>query len=138
MLKILFMFKNLIIVLALICSSFVGCQEKKQGYDIDLNAEQFEDRISAGNAYLLDVRTPGEVSEGVIEGAVVMDVLDDSFLEQFKMIPKDKTIYIYCKVGGRSKKTAKFLKEQGYDSIYHLDGGIKAWVKADKKIVKKQ
>jgi rhodanese-related sulfurtransferase len=37
---------------------------------------------------------------------------------------------VYCGSGIRSAKAAAILKEKGYDQVYELDGGIKAWKEA--------
>ena len=129
------MMRKHILIFVIISSSFLGCQKKKDPNVVDLSVTEFEQQISSENIYLLDVRTPEEVSEGVIEGAVVLDILDASFVEQYKMIPKDKVLYIYCRSGNRSRKAAAFLKSKGYDFIFHLDGGMKAWLKENKALV---
>jgi rhodanese-related sulfurtransferase len=34
---------------------------------------------------------------------------------------------LYCKVGGRSGKAAKKLKEAGFTKVYDLKGGFDKW-----------
>ena len=127
--------KKIILILIIITSSIVGCQEKKEGIVVDLSVAEFEQHIAKDGVFLLDVRTPEEVAEGIIEGAVVLDFLDASFTEKYEMIPKDKVLYIYCRSGNRSRKAAAFLKEKGYNSIHHLDGGMKAWLNENKLVI---
>lgn len=128
------MIKKITMVFFFLIMSLASCQEKKDQNGIDLNVTEFEKHISEEDAYLLDVRTPDEVSKGKIEGAAVLDIMGSEFKEKYSSLPKDKTLYIYCRSGNRSRKAVKFLKENGYNSVYHLDGGIKAWVNANKKI----
>ena len=125
------------VILFLLVASLTGCQEEKGQNKIDVSVSEFEKRITKENAYLLDVRTPDEVLEGVIEGAVVLNILGPEFKKQFRALPKNKIVYVYCKSGNRSRKAVIFLKEQGYDSVYHLDGGMDAWRNANKKIKQK-
>ena len=40
---------------------------------------------------------------------------------------KNKPLYIYCAVGGRSNKAARKLIAEGFDSIYDLKGGFNKW-----------
>ena len=46
-------------------------------------------------------------------------------IETFKQ-SKNKTYYIYCKSGNRSRKTSQFLAQRGYD-VVNLDGGYTAY-----------
>ena len=73
------------------------------------------------------MRTPGEVAQGKIEGAVVIDFYQPDFMEQVSKISKDQEIYLYCAVGARSEEAAQMLVQQGYTKVYHLQGGIQAW-----------
>jgi len=77
--------------------------------------------------YLLDVREPKEWAIAHIEGAVLKPF--STFKNNYADIPKDKKIYIHCKVGGRSLKAAQFLKTKGYRQVFNVKGGIDAWAK---------
>ncbi|WP_298502073.1 rhodanese-like domain-containing protein [uncultured Maribacter sp.] len=81
------------------------------------------------NALLVDVRTPGEYNNGHIENAININWFDDNFAEQFNNINKEKTIYLYCKVGGRSAKAQAKLSSLGYTNVINLDGGYDAYSK---------
>jgi rhodanese-related sulfurtransferase len=76
---------------------------------------------------LVDVRTPAEYQKGHLDGAVNIDFLAPGFADQWKGIDTDRTIYVYCKVGGRSAKAAKLLDSLGYQSVVDLTGGYDAW-----------
>ena len=76
---------------------------------------------------LLDVRTPGEVAEGMIEGAINIDVEADGFDEKIEMLDKTKPIYVYCRSGQRSATAAEILVQHGFPIIYDLEGGYLAW-----------
>lgn len=130
------MIKKGTLLLLFLGITLVNCQEKKVKKGVDLSVTEFEKQIVTPNAYLLDVRTPREVSAGVIEGAAVLDMMSSDFMEKYNTIPKDKNIYVYCRSGNRSKQVLEFLKSKGYASVYHLDGGIKAWINENKKIKK--
>lgn len=124
------------ILLVLIVGVLMSCQQNKSQIVKDVSVVEFAKKINNKDSFLLDVRTPAEVQDGVIEGAVVLDFMDGSFRQKYKsLIPKDKTLYIYCRWGNRSRRAAVFLYENGYTEINHLDGGIKAWNQAGKKTV---
>ena len=75
--------------------------------------------------YLLDVREQTEWNIARIEGAHLKPI---SALEKdFKDVPKNKTVYCFCKSGGRSDKAIEFLRSQGYTDLVKVSGGIKAW-----------
>ena len=73
---------------------------------------------------LLDVRTPDEYRQGHIPGAVLMPV--SSIADRYQSIPKDVTLVVYCRSGGRSAIAVRFLRQHGYESA-SLAGGYMAW-----------
>ena len=92
---------------------------------ITLTAQEFASKSSAGT--VLDVRTSGEVAQGKIAGALVIDFYSPDFINQVNQISKDQEVYVYCAVGARSEEAARMLLQQGYTKVYHLQGGIQAW-----------
>ncbi len=77
------------------------------------------------NLYLLDVREQIEWNIARIKGAHLKPL--STLAENYRDIPKDKTVYCYCKVGGRSARAIEFLKSQGYSKLINVTGGIDAW-----------
>jgi thiol-disulfide isomerase/thioredoxin len=53
------------------------------------------------------------------------------FEERIKYLDKNKPVYTYCLVGGRSAAAAARLREEGFKEVYNLQGGITAWKKAE-------
>ena len=78
---------------------------------------------------LIDVRTPEEFNAGHIDGALNIDWFSEDFNKQVEKLEKDKTIYVYCKKGGRSLKSQARLKELGFLNVVNLDGGFDAYSK---------
>lgn len=76
---------------------------------------------------LVDVRTPAEYQEGHLQGAVNIDFLAPGFADKWEEIGKDRKIYVYCKVGGRSAKARNLLDSLGYQNVVDLTGGYDAW-----------
>lgn len=87
--------------------------------------------VQAGKAILIDVREEHEVREsGVAEGAQWMPMSkmdeDEPQWVAFKSsLPKDKTLCLYCAVGGRSGRVAEFLAQDGFNT--ENIGGFKDW-----------
>ena len=69
---------------------------------------------------LIDVR-PEEFELGHIK--MLLHSVEN--IETFKQ-SKNKTYYIYCKSGNRSRKASQFLAQRGYD-VVNLDGGYTAY-----------
>lgn len=93
-----------------------------------LPAQEFKEDLSeATNAVLIDVRTPVEVAEGIIPGAVIMDIKDSTFAEKITTLEKEKSYFVYCKSGVRSTEAAKQMEQAGLKNISVLDGGILSW-----------
>ncbi|WP_405399247.1 rhodanese-like domain-containing protein [Maribacter sp. Asnod2-G09] len=76
---------------------------------------------------LLDVRTPAEFDAGCIDGAVNINWLSDEFNQQIQGMDKNKKIFVYCKMGGRSLKSQKRLVELGFKNVVNLEGGYDAY-----------
>lgn len=123
-------------ILLIVSICILGCQEKKAQKESDLSVSEFESQMVGENSFLLDVRTPEEVATGKIKGASVLNIMGPEFEKEYMYLPKNKTLYVYCRSGNRSRKALQFLKEHGFDSVYHLDGGIKAWVSEGKFLEK--
>lgn len=95
---------------------------------IDLEVEAFSTALSEKEgAVLLDVRTPAEWQTGYIDGALLMDFHDPGFEEKLSTLDKQKPVFVYCKAGGRSGKTAEQLYKMGFLEVYNLLGGMTAW-----------
>jgi len=104
-----------------------------------LNPEEFEQKYNeAADVNLLDIRTNMEVKKGYIAGMNQVDWFRDDF---FKVVnnrfDKDKPLFVYCGIGGRSAECVSRLRAAGYKKVFDLDGGFKAWEKAGKPITKK-
>lgn len=100
-----------------------------------VSPDEAENMLAKGNVQLIDVRTLEEVAEGKIEGAVNM-IYQENFKEKIKSLDPSKPVLVYCRSGKRSGICATTLQEAGFEKIYDLEGGIKAWKKAEKPLVK--
>lgn len=104
------------------------------GSVVTLTVQEFAAQSSKGT--ILDVRTAGEVAQGKIEGALVIDYYSPNFLDQVSQLPKDQELYLYCAVGARSEEAARLLVQQGYTKVYHLQGGIQGWSQEGMAVVR--
>lgn len=92
-----------------------------------LSPFQFKKR-SSKDSFVLDVRTSEEYAIDTIDGAVNIDV--DELRNHLNKIPKDKKVMIYCGVGLRGYVAARILRQNGYNDVYNLSGGLKVYKQA--------
>lgn len=106
----------------------VACGQAQRDMPI---TEFAADTLKEG-AVLVDVRTPEEYGEGHLEGALNIDWYSPDFAAQWEGIDKDQTIYLYCKIGGRSAQAAQKLDSLGFRHVVNLTGGYDAYLAAQK------
>lgn len=112
-----------------------ACNSNAQNVD----ANTFEQKINAGGAQVLDVRTAGEFIGGHLKNVLQADWTDrEQFVERTKHLDKNKTLLIYCASGIRSAQAAAFLKQEGFREVINLQGGIAAWNAAGKPVVRQE
>ena len=96
---------------------------------VDLSVAEFKAKMAAGNVIVLDVRTPAEIAQGKIEGAIELDFRGNNFSDGLDKLEKEATYLVYCKIGRRSSNTCKMMSEKGFKKLYNLEGGYTAWSK---------
>ncbi len=84
--------------------------------------------ISDPDVILVDTRNDYEVQVGTFKNALNPNT------ESFREFPdyvkqnldpaKNKKVAMYCTGGIRCEKSTAYLKEQGFEEVYHLEGGI--------------
>ena len=84
--------------------------------------------ISDPDVLLVDTRNNYEISIGTFENAI--DPKTTSFREFPKYVKdnlnpdKHKKVAMFCTGGIRCEKSTAYLKEQGFDEVFHLEGGV--------------
>jgi rhodanese-related sulfurtransferase len=88
------------------------------------------------NSVVLDVRTAGEFAQGHIPGAALIDFKAPDFKAQVARLDRNKIYLVHCAAGGRSVKAVEVMHELGFERLFNLDGGMKAWEAAGKPVEK--
>jgi rhodanese-related sulfurtransferase len=101
-----------------------------------VNPAQAQKLIAAKKVVVLDVRTPKEFAAGHIAGATNINFQSADFAKTITGLATNQAYLVHCAVGGRSTQALPKLEQLQLQSIYHLDGGIKAWEKAGLPVVK--
>lgn len=82
-------------------------------------AEDFPAKTADGT--ILDVRSQQEYETWHIPGAVNIPL--GKLRGSLDRIPRDKPVYVYCKVGFRSYLAYRILRQRGFDKLATLAGG---------------
>ncbi|HMQ52938.1 MAG TPA: rhodanese-like domain-containing protein [Anaerolineae bacterium] len=77
---------------------------------------------------MLDVREEWEYAEGHIPA--ITHIPMGEIPNRLSEIPKDKTLIVTCRSGNRSGQITEFLRQNGYDKVHNMQGGIIAWQQA--------
>lgn len=90
--------------------------------------EEWNDLISQDDVILIDTRNDYEVEIGTFKGAV--DPKTETFREfpewakNYEGFHNKPRIAMFCTGGIRCEKSTAYMKAQGFDDVYHLEGGI--------------
>lgn len=76
---------------------------------------------------LVDVRSTEEFAMGSIEGAVNIPL--DGSRAEYRNLPKDRTIVVFCAIGLRGYIAARVLMQLGYE-VVNLNGGYRTYATA--------
>ncbi len=113
---------------------FLSCRAQP-GEGTKIKPDEFEKAIAGNNMQVLDVRTAAEFKTGHIKNAQQADwTQKDQFVDRVQYVDKDRPIYIYCLVGGRSAGAADWMRNNGFKTVIELNGGINAWKAASKPV----
>lgn len=128
------------IVLLLMFSLFVFADFK------GINPSQLQEKIQE-NIVVIDIRTPPEWKElGVVPTSKTIMFFDEkgkydvqNWLNEFSkyVTNKKQSFVLVCRSGNRTGIVGNFLsKELKYENVFHLQNGIKSWIKEKKEVVK--
>lgn len=89
---------------------------------------EWNDLIADPDVLLVDTRNDYEVQVGTFEGAVNPQTTSfrdfPAFVEHNLGDLKDRPVAMFCTGGIRCEKATSYLRDQGFEKVYHLQGGI--------------
>jgi rhodanese-related sulfurtransferase len=96
---------------------------------MNISQEQWWQEVQEDkDAVILDVRTEGEWNEGIIPGAINIDIYKgQGFIYKLDELDKAKKYYVYCRSGARSGQACNIMQQMGFENAYNLSGGIMEW-----------
>ena len=90
--------------------------------------EDWNALISDPQVLLVDTRNDYEVEIGTFENAINPNTTNfrefPEYVKQNLDKNKHKKVAMFCTGGIRCEKSTAYLKEQGFEDVYHLEGGI--------------
>lgn len=126
--------KNIIATASLFMLLVTGCNQNiKDGVimsetvSVEKAFEIFEKNKNSADFGVLDVRTPAEISEGMIPGAQHIDITTSEFVEKAGVLDRNRTWLVYCRSGGRSARAVQVLQSIGFTKLYNMSGGFLLW-----------
>jgi len=129
--------KRIWILVVLLMIFLTACSQGEDTLTADIDLTTLEPAIDVKTVdalrdhpgvVILDVREQWEYDEGHIPGVTLIPMGEvPSRLDE---IPTDKEIIVTCRTGNRSGQVADYLRQQGYDNVHNMLGGIVAWEEA--------
>jgi len=83
-------------------------------------------RADVDDLQIVDIRNPGEIALGAVEGAVPIPV--GQLPSRLGELDQDAPTVVYCAGGYRSSVAASLLRNAGFEDVSDLLGGYGAWL----------
>lgn len=110
----------------------------------EVSPAQLQSMLDQG-VVAIDIRTPQEWQQtGIIPGSKTLMFFDaqgqyniDSWLQEFEQLvtEKNQSFVLICRSANRTGRVGNFLAGQlKMENVYHLDGGIKNWIKQQQPV----
>ncbi len=82
-------------------------------------------QMRENGAFVLDVREPHEWEAGHIPDATLIPL--GQLESRLNEIPKDQEIVVVCRSGNRSAQARNILKNEGFENVTSMAGGMNQW-----------
>jgi rhodanese-related sulfurtransferase len=116
---------HLLVILNCILVSCNG--QKNDAYESSAPIVFAEKIKETSNPQIIDVRSPEEYASQHLDNAKNINWNGNDFESKVATLDKKQPVFVYCMVGGRSKKASDKLIEMGFAKVYDLQGGIMKW-----------
>ncbi len=92
----------------------------------DITPEELKRRLDAGERpVILDVRNPDEYAICQLPGSTLLPL--GELPKRWRELDPHRETVVHCKMGGRGAQAVAFLRQQGFQNVRNLAGGILAW-----------
>jgi rhodanese-related sulfurtransferase len=97
-----------------------------------LDPAAFAERMNDKDATVINVHIP---YEGELEQTDVFIPFDKIVGDSRLPRDKDSEILLYCRSGRMSEEAGNALHDAGYTNLAHLEGGMRGWEAAGRKLI---
>ncbi len=94
--------------------------------DYEISPVEAAALLRESKAKLLDVREPWEFETARIDGSLLMPMGDVPARANQELDP-DERLVVLCHMGVRSMNVTVWLRNQGFEQVQSLRGGIDSW-----------
>jgi rhodanese-related sulfurtransferase len=103
--------------------------------DYEITPEEVKSKVDAAEPFtLLDVREPWEFETARIDSAKLIPMGDVPSRAHQELDPEEH-IVVMCHHGVRSMNVTVWLRQQGFEKVQSMRGGIDAWSqRVDRKV----
>ncbi len=98
-----------------------------EGISNPISWRQLGELLDQG-AVILDTRSEMEAMGGMLPGSI--NIPNTRLRERIHEVPKGKPIITTCVMGVRGYLAERILRENGFDEVYNLTGGLRSYVTA--------
>ncbi|MCG8306046.1 MAG: rhodanese-like domain-containing protein [Cytophagales bacterium] len=133
--------KNVLIFIAPVLLIFMASRIYRSGGAVEtasgcnMSAKEYLE-TDTRQAIIIDVRTQREFDRGHLENAIIIDVYQKDFKKRINELDKNKSYFVYCKTGIRSRKAVNYMLQSGFKKVCNLEGGINYLTGAGVKLVR--
>ncbi len=106
----------------------LGLEEIVMSESLEISPAEVKAKLDQGDEFLfLDIREEDEYALANIVGVKLLPM--SQLAERVAEIQawKDQPIVVHCHKGGRSLRVTHWLKNEGFQNVRSLAGGIEAW-----------
>lgn len=122
--------RYLLSLLVLLLVGGTACAGESDAYETVDAQEAYRQLRADSETQLIDVRLPAEwIKTGVALGSRLIPLAQVEERAPGELA-KDRPVYVICNSGNRSRTASEKLIRLGFTSVYNVDGGIQAWLKA--------
>ena len=121
--------RKIFLIVPLLLLSLQSCKKVEASEIEMISPEEMLDRMEKDDIQVLDVRSAREFDDAHLFKAknILINEYNDNGL-YFDTLDKDKPVVIYGKNKENTKKAIEILKEDGFEDVYELEGGIENWI----------